>query len=412
MNGNTVSGARTGMMVMAIVAACAGGPAQRLDIASVLDKVDQHNPEIQAKERALAAAGHRVDQAGIIPNPELEVETENLGMSEVEVVVSQPLELGGKRKRRVAIAKLRQGIAADELAGTRLRVRAEALRRSHAVLAVHDRIIALDTLLALALADRERIEQRIQAGASPELDRIRANVAIEEIKMRKQALESQRESALIELALLWGDSSGTDLELAGSLDGELPKVDLDRVLAQVPNHPDIRIAQQSVDLSKAELARARAEAFPETAVSGGYLRNNEQGENAAILGLSIGLPLFNRNQGAIAAKSEGVNATRYAGEAGRLAVRTRVRALVSEMNVLARRIDTLEKTIVPHLSDILTELRDYYQRGLVGILDVLEARNELAEKEMQAVDLRARWSAKAADLMKIAGVELSIATTN
>jgi cobalt-zinc-cadmium efflux system outer membrane protein len=174
--------------------ACAGvvfpwgaGLAEPLDMASIFEKVDTRNVELKAARGGVEAAASEIDQAGLPPNPELEIGTENFGMAEAEVVVSQPLELGGKRRSRVAAATLGREEAELELASVRLRLHAEALRRCGGLVEVNAGIAVIDTMLSLALRDKRRVDRRIEAGAAMELDAIRSGVAVEEIRMRREA---------------------------------------------------------------------------------------------------------------------------------------------------------------------------------------------------------------------------------
>jgi len=394
--------------------ACAGvallwgaGFGEALDMTAIFERVDSRNPELKAARGEVEAAASEIDQAGLLPNPELEIGTENLGMAEAEVVVSQPLELGGKRKSRMAAAKLGREEAELRLAAVRLGLHAEALRRCGVLVEVKAGIAVIDTMLALALRDKQRVDRRVEAGAAMELDGIRSQVAVDEIRMQREALLERRRTAGRYLAALWHDSSLSS-EPAITLWGRLPPIAGDSVAARLSEHPDMKRAALTVRIHEAELVHARAERVPETAVHGGFLRNNESGENAALLGLSVGLPLFNRNQGAVAARARRVEAAKEEYEAARRAMRSETRSLVSRLNTLRRQVATLEDTIIPRLSEVHASLEEYYARGLVSILEVLESRRALVDKELEAVEMRAQWWQGAAELFEKSGVRYSI----
>ena len=91
-----------------------GGPSGEITLEEAVSLALQHNPLLAAGTQALSAADARVVQAGLLPNPELEIEVENFGGSadlggleyaESTAVISQPILLGGKRSRRRAVAQ-------------------------------------------------------------------------------------------------------------------------------------------------------------------------------------------------------------------------------------------------------------------------------------------------------------------
>ncbi len=175
--------------------ACAGvallwgaGFGEAFDMTAIFERVDSRNSELKAARGEVEAAASEIDQAGLLPNPELEIGTENLGMAEAEVVVSQPLELGGKRKSRVAAAKLGREEAELRLAAVRLGLHAEALRRCGELVEVKAGTAVIDTMLALALRDKQRVDRRVEAGPAMELEGIRSQVAVDEIRMQREAL--------------------------------------------------------------------------------------------------------------------------------------------------------------------------------------------------------------------------------
>lgn len=381
---------------------CASALAEPLDIAAILAKVDRQNPQIEGIRGAIEVADSEIDQARLLPNPEFEIGTENFGNRETEAMLSLPLEPGGKRKCRVAAAKVQQEEVAMQLEALRLRLHAEALRRAYTLMAVNSRIAVADTMLSLALSDKKGIDRRIEAGAAMELDGIRSQIGIEEMRMQREALLEQKRSAANYLAALWGDSAMTT-ELNNTLQEELPRISADAALQKLSQHPQMQLAAINVRLNEARLSQEKAEAFPETALQGGYLRNNEQGENSVLLGFSMRLPLFNRNQGAISAQRKRVSVAQEERNALLVTMQADVRSLVSELTSLRKKIVTLEHQIIPQQVKVHTSLKNYYTRGLVSILEVLESRSALVEKQLEAVDLRGEWARKAADLVEISG---------
>jgi outer membrane protein TolC len=78
------------------------------------------------------------------------------------------------------------------------------------------------------------------------------------------------------------------------------------------------------------------------------------------------------------------------------------------MVLLHEKMHTYRHTILPTSAHILESVTAYYEQGVVRILDVLEARASLIEKQIEAIELREQWAALAADLLELAGTEVEV----
>jgi cobalt-zinc-cadmium efflux system outer membrane protein len=86
---------------------------------------------MRAAAYEVAASEATVDQAGRHPNPELEFlrEGQQAGTRTTTVQINQPIELGGKRRARVALAQGSVALAKSELAARRQDIRSDVIRR-------------------------------------------------------------------------------------------------------------------------------------------------------------------------------------------------------------------------------------------------------------------------------------------
>ena len=157
-----------------------------------------------------------------------------------------------------------------------------------------------------------------------------------------------------------------------------------------------------------ERLELKAEIIPELTLSGGYLRNNETHENAVIAGLAIGLPVFNRNRGAILSREYEAHA---AGEESQGACQERI----TEASVILSEIETIDKTrvflretLLRKAEKIYALLEGYYKKGNISILEVLESRKTILEINMRCVELITEKALLAADLMEVSGITLQI----
>lgn len=369
---------------------------------------ERDNLQLAALQSAVEAARSAVRQSRLLPNPEVEIALEDFGRNELEVLLSQSVDLGGRRGARVREARARQRAAEAALDAARVQLRAEALRRFGAAVAARERIHIADSLIVLSEASVLSIQRRVDAGATMRLDLIRAENELQEILLERAGLDREYQLACKDLALLWGDTSEPLWEPVGTFVLHPVVPPLRDLRTAADGHPDAAIRQIEMDILEAELGAERAEVFPELAIGAGYLRSGETGESAALVGVSVSLPLFNRNQGAVAQKRHEIEEATHVRGTERLARHAEVERIRAEITTLTERIDGMRQSILPRSEHVLSELTEYYQRGAVGILEVLEAQGALLERWLEQTDNLRDRAALAADLLELTGTELEV----
>src|SRR5690625_4718800 len=140
------------------------------------------------------------------PNPELAVEVENVGGSgsfagtdsaEASLVLSQLIELGGKRGRREEGARYRTDLVDSEYRQVRWQVRAETVRRFLGVAAAQQNIQLAELSLELARESRETIRQRVQAGTTSDASLQRSAIAVTRAELAVDSARQQLASARV-----------------------------------------------------------------------------------------------------------------------------------------------------------------------------------------------------------------------
>jgi cobalt-zinc-cadmium efflux system outer membrane protein len=268
----------------------------------------ERHPRLAQAGLGVEAARGRAIQAGLYPNPTVSATFDELGdrtgRGGVNTVplVSQEIVTGGKlalsraaAEREVDQATLAREVRrADLLAGIRsayfdllaLQRRAEELRE-------------LRTLTQQSVAQTRRLVEARQAAG---LDVIQLEVEAERARAEAEAAEAEMPAAFRRLAAAAGAPGLARAPVAGSLDDPLPDYDLGRLLAYVlAVHPDVRSAQVGLERARLLCQRAQAEAVPNVTLSAGYVRQNQNRSNDATVGVSLPVPVWNRNQGNILA---------------------------------------------------------------------------------------------------------------
>ena len=382
--------------------------AETLNFEQIKQKALNNNPGLSAGNSAIKAAEAEIRQAGAIPNPELEIGSENFGDNEIEVVLTQPLEIWGKRKARIQLAGKALRAAELENDATRLGLEAEIVRRCVPILGVQKKLAILDSLASVMGESLTDIKRRIQAGAAMEADALRTEMELDELFMEKAGLNRQLNRQKKRLAALWGNTDDADIQLACTLNTSVSLPPQPEIQKKIHEHPKMKLLKLSQETAAAEIQLLKAEAFPELTISGGYLRNNEDHEDAVIAGLSISLPLFNRNKGSILSKSHEVRAAGKEFRALFVEHTTEAGTILSEIENTLEAFFVLTEKLQPKAKSVYALLERYYKHGNISIIEVLESRQNLLEINLRSIDLITEKALLAADLMELTGIRIQV----
>jgi len=377
-----------------------------LSLADVQQKVKDSNLDLKAQQVQEDIAESHIKQAKKFPNPELEVELENLGKNEIVVGISQPFELGGKRGIRVETAKLEAEISNLELKQLKLELETETNRKILPLLAVDREIELLDNFIAAARKTLAIMEERIEIGAAMILDKLRAEVELEELLLEHSASEAERFQLKKELAALWTGSPEDFNKIDVRVINDLQLPDLTEFYIALENHTETKIQNLERAIAKQELKDAKASAIPDLGIGAGIVRNNEEKENAFVLSAGLELPIFNRYKDEIKAVKLSRKVLDFEIDSAQLDRKAEINTLYSEFTVLTNELYVLKTKILPNLLTINQSINSYYEKGSVSFLEVLEAKSELLETKSRLMELYNTQAEICNELYELSGYKI------
>jgi outer membrane protein, heavy metal efflux system len=359
-----------------------------LSLADAVSFALSHRAEIRAATDRTAAAEDQRKQATLIPNPRIFLQSEDLRGShfnfwqdsETFAYVGETLETSGRRAGRIATAT--QG-----LEGSRLR--AEQVRREIAlrVRQTYWSALAAQFLARLYREDGNYFHQiiayheaRFQEGKLAEVDLLRVRLEGERVHAAEARARLESERALLDLEREMASPDRTDWKLTEpfeALDAPAPAPPgADPALLRVEG----QAAHQAIAAAGANLRLQKASGRPDLEALAGYKRN--LGDDTGLVGLQWNLPIFDRNQGAVA----GAAADNRAAEEDYAAVRQQLSAQLS----IAQREYDLDRelyldTFKP-LRDQAVQISDItraaYNEGGLDLVRLLDAERVRIEAEV------------------------------
>jgi cobalt-zinc-cadmium efflux system outer membrane protein len=395
------------------------GSGRPLTLANALALTLQHSPELSAFSWDVRSAEARIIQAGLIPNPEISVEGENLtkisaSKSGEEIQhtlrLSQLIELGGKRRLRIREAQFDRATTQWDYQVKRLDVLKLTSTAFIDVLAAQRNLQLAEEGLAIAEAAVPVTQKRVEVGKAPDVELVRTNTAVATARIELEQINRDLETARSNLAAQWGEKRARFPSVLGNLDQVREPPPLESLNAKLHRNPNLARWTAEREKREATLNVARGEAKPDlTLQAGPRLIGTNPIDVTLVAGVSIPLPFWNRNQGKIAeaeAALAKVANERAAGEARAYA------DLNEAYQTLARAAEearVLRESVLPGAKSAVDQITQGYSAGRFSQLDVLEAQKSYNESRTQYVRALAAYQKAQAqiDALTAGPVELA-----
>jgi cobalt-zinc-cadmium efflux system outer membrane protein len=371
-------------------------------------RVMQNNLELKTLQSRIDSKKEEINQARAISNPEVEVALENFGQNEIEAAVSQTFELGGKRKSRVSIARVEMEMMEIEYELKKLGLEAETIRRFLPLIAANNRVTLLDSAITIAQTTLNSINRRVKAGASMPIDAMRAEIELEELHIEKAMILREFDQLKKSLVILWSDSIVDFVSITGNITSDIVMPSIEESQSELPNHPEIKLINHESKLVQAQMRETKADVAPDLTVSGGYLRNNEAEENAALLAVSIDLPLFNRNQGALASKKHELKAQNLLAHNELIKRNAELLETYNQVLGINEQLAAIQSKILPKADTVFSTILRFYNLGRVSFLEVVESQSELLDIRTRLIELEVERALLIADLIELTGLKSTI----
>lgn len=380
------SRARRGMAAALFVlfASTAGGAAAEppLRLEDALARALDARPELvaaDAERRALEAAER---QAALLPNPDLLLEVEDVagtgdfgGASEAQTTlrVLQPIELGGDRRARRAVASAHSGLASFDAEALRLDAIAETQAAFVELLIAQEEAHHATELVALAVREVTAAASRVRAGSALAVEETRARYAAEDARLHEASGRLALEVARQRLAATWGADAPDFDRAEGELDRVSPPPPLADLVARLDRNPDLARFEVERAERKARIDLARAHRIPNPHVGAGLRHLAGPDDATLVFEIGVPLPVFDRQQGAIAEAAARLGKL----DAERAAAQRRARVAVAAEHARWRsaygEVVVLRDRLLPDAKRAFEQMRTAHHAGRVSQLDVLAA---------------------------------------
>ncbi len=403
-------------MIAAVLALAIAAPPP-LRLADLLREAHEKNPDLRAAQARVSAAQSSISPAGALDDPMLMVQLWNAPVDfstiPVMVQITQPIPLGGKRAARTDVARADAAIAAADLSAKQRDLDTQ-VASAYFDLFLAERTQAVDDELdQIFKVLRQASEARVSTGKAEQVELLRAQGALIQLRSDRETAVDHRQSAWARLAALLdrdpASPSGNTTE--------------PRVLPALPDlaglreralheRPELLAAQAQVASAQAQQRLAKAADVPDLSLFAAEMhtfRNPMGVSDFLFAGFQINLPIFSggKNQPRIAGAAAQVVSAQQSEHALRNRIVSEVAEQYAHLQAEQRQIE-LHHQLIPIARQAVESAESSYGAGRTDFTMVIDSARELRMHELDLATHLAMYEQRLAELQRAVGVDLGL----
>ncbi len=359
-----------------------------LSLSDSLDLALKANPDIAVAIREREAIDGVKVQAATRPNPfvSTSIQDTRSATRQIYLQFNQEIELGDKRTARMEAADAFYSKADAELATKKAEIHANVVLAFYELLVAQERVTLAKSSVVVAESALDAASKRVKAGKSSPVEQTKSTVAAASAKIELVQAMTQLNNSRKRLRALWGDNAPSFERATGEV-ATIPEISsLSNLQSLIDSAPSVKLAKLEIDARKAMTRIERSRAIPNITISAGVVNNQEVGLNQALFGLSIPIPVFDRNQGNV---QEAASRT-FKAEDELIAVKNRIQTNLAtqyeRLNAARQATLSLQSDILPNAQSAFDAANRGFSLGKFNFLDVLDAQRTLYQAKSQYIN--------------------------
>lgn len=366
----------------------------------------ESNPTLRQAEVEIRAAKSRLQQAGLYPNPTVgytgdEIRGGSINGGKQGFFVEQSIVTAGKlgKSRDVFAKEVR--LAEIEAEEQKLRVESAVKITFYRVLSAQELLDARRDLAKIEMEHAETQRHLFNTGQADETEVLEAEVDAERMRLSVHTQENTLREEWKSLAAVIGKPELPQAIVAGDLEHSWPELNeeliIDTIAAQ---SPAARIADAATARAQSEIVRAKGQSIPDVQLRGGFEYNNEPLGSAphaigweGLAEIGVQIPVFNRNQGNIAAAVADTDRARLEQQRVSLTLRERAATVVDEYANAKLMASEYRDEMLPRAKKAYTLMVEKYGRMLAAYPRVIESQRRLFTLHVEYImSLESLWT--------------------
>ena len=401
-------------------------PVQGSSSIDLVRRALASNGQLAAARLDVERARARLRQAGLRPNPAVDFEqttgrfTGAAGERETSIGVSVPLELGGQRRRRIDLAKAEFEAAEAEIAERERQLTNEVRVTYAEALGALRELQITENLNDIDAQTVRFVQARVNEGETAPIELNLLRVEVDRLRSRRALVEGRLKTAILKLKVMAGFSASDSLRLGEELatpriPAPPPSVTTAIDIA-LRSRPDLKLARLTEEVAQAGLRLASAQAFPEVVPFTKYTVSRSVFDDTPVgvltdrdklltFGVSIGIPLFNRNQGSKAEATLAISQAEKRRQFLEQVIRSEVVSAYDRYEAARNAVQVYEQGVISRSNANIQAIRAAYQIGEFRITDLLIEQRRLVDSQREFTEALTEQYRALADIHAALGIQ-------
>lgn len=368
----------------------------------------EHNGELLAARKEIDAANALVKQAALRANPRVDAtvsKTVTGTDNNITVNGMLPLELGGRRPARIRVAERELEMRRQDVANRERMLAADVRAKFGEALAAILKLGFDEDLIAASQRGYNLVSARVTEGGTAPLEQNMVLVELNRLRSTRETAEGKAQIEMLELRNLIGMTPDEPLRLRGDFNDLITPLSplAEATVRALSERPDLKLAKAAESFAEARIEQARVEGRLDASLIAGYQRMdfgyplsgiNDAGQLRPIqgsfhyftVGVSLDLPMRNKNQGAIEAAVAEAEGAKRRREFLELTVRREVASAYAQYNSTARAAEIFRVGVKDQANANLDVVRQTYELGSKTLIDYLGEQRRFIDLQNGYID--------------------------
>ena len=373
-----------------------------------------NNPTLKAAQAKLGISDAQILQAGLLSNPNI-ISDNGFAEDTFRVGIEQTIELGNKRSRRIKLAKMQKDVVQQEIITTILDVRSKVRSSYIQTYNAQQKLLASREILE-TITNLEKIaKEREKKGNVENLDILQAEITVINAKNNIQSAKLELNEAFNSLSANIGKHLNRTIVLAPpdlmkEFNISTPMVENDKTINILieyayANRPEIKVIEKNIEVQNQKLKLAHSNIVPDLKMSVGadFVTGDTKRNSTFIMG-SLGMPIFNRQQGVI----KEVKAQKLVYENDLDAIKIKIEQEVKNafFGVItnAKSLNIYEKELIPHAKMIVKKSEINFKEGKSNILIPINSQEAYINTQYRYIQTLTQYEQSVSDLERAIGL--------
>lgn len=365
---------------------------EKITLQIAIDTAIINNPNLKVFAYEITSLEKLKIQAGLIPNPEVNFEVEDVfGSNELSGIkgsqytlsIGKQFELGGKRSKRVALAETEIVSSKDNYELLKLDIIASVKTTFLSLYKVQLQIEQQSKFVKLNEEINLTISERVKAGRTSPAEESKVKVTLTNSKIELARLQRYFSSIQTQLNSQMGISGKNLIPITNLFESVLAPPTKQEIMGNTEDIPSIKLLQNEVNVRQAKLELEKSIAIPNLTINGGVRYLNELNTNSFVAGVSIPIPIFNNNQGNIKTSEERLHQMNAIKNARKLDVIAQLNTAYNNLLSAYHNSLQLKNIIIQEADNAYQITKQGYLQGRFAFIDLLDAQRTLFETQTQ-----------------------------